>query len=87
MGNKIERIKDLYSYKTPKDGDNRKFTTVNKLATDFAIGLSGVVTNPAELTVLLRKIQEIRMLANQSICYESHGISYKQVFESEDKYS
>ena len=81
---KIQAIQDLYTYKPPKEGDDRKFKIVNKLSADFAIGLSGIITNPAELTTLLRKIQEIRMLANQAICYQSHNISYADVFKTED---
>lgn len=81
---KIESIRDLYTYKPPRDEDKAKFEKVNQLSADFAIGLSSLVTNPAELTVLLRKIQEIRMLANQAICYQSYGISYRQVYEDSD---
>lgn len=77
-----EKLKELFSYhpSTEKDRED-KHKIMNQCCSDFAVALSEVISNPAELTVLLRKIQEIRMLGNQAIAYESVGLSYRDIFE------
>ncbi len=77
---KKEAITNLFTYKPPTEQDKEKFDRVKEAVIDFAVDLSAVVTHPAEMTIILRKIQEIRMLANQAICYQSNNISYSDVF-------
>lgn len=86
---KIDRskLRDLFSYHPPVDeGRKRQHEVVNTASEDFAIALSEVIQNPAELTTLLRKIQEIRMLANQAITFDSVGISYRGIYEAKDSF-
>lgn len=81
---KIDRLKlrDLFSYHPPVDEDRKKaHEVVNTASEDFAIALSEVIDDPAELTTLLRKIQEVRMLANQAIAFKSVGIGYRGIYK------
>ena len=47
---------------------------------EYAKSLASVVTNPAELTTILREIQKVLMLANAAVCYDRVGISYRDLF-------
>ena len=65
----------------PKNDEERKLhEIVNEASIEFAKSLSQVVTNPAELTTILREIQKVRMLANAAVCYDRVGISYRDLF-------
>ena len=77
-----EKLKELFSYHpTTEKEREEKHEKMNQCCCDFALSLSDIISNPAELTVLLRKIQEIRMLGNQAIAYDSVGLSYREIFE------
>lgn len=81
---KIDRskLRDLFSYPPPVDEvRKREHEIVNTASEDFAIVLSEVIQDPAELTTILRKIQEVRMLANQAIAFKSVGISYRGIYK------
>lgn len=84
---KIDRskLRDLFSYHPPVDEERkRQHEVVNTASEDFAIALSEVIQDSAELEILLRKIQEVRMLANQAIAFNSVGISYRGIYEAKE---
>lgn len=75
-------LEDLFSYHPPRNEDEqRQHEVVNKATIAYAKALATVVNNPADLTVILREIQGVRMLANQSVCHTRMGISYRQLFD------
>ncbi len=77
-----EKLKNLFSYHPPVNKERqKKHEDVNKYCAEFAVSLADIISSPAELTVLLRKVQEIRMLANQAIVYEDANISYQDIFK------
>ena len=84
IGNNVEfqeKLEDLFSYHPPKNGAEQELhTVVNEASVAYAKALAGVVSNPAELTTILREIQKIRMLANAAVCYERVGITYRDLF-------
>ncbi len=83
---KINRLKlrDLFSYHpTAEEDTRRRYNVVNTAAEDFGIALSEVIDDPAELTTILRKIQEVRMLANQAVTMKSVEISYRGIYEEQ----
>lgn len=76
-----DKLVDLFSYHPPVTEERKqKHSVANKACVDFALTLSEVITDPAELTTLLRKIQEVRMLANQAITYEAEQLSYRDIY-------
>lgn len=77
----LERLEDLFLYHPPKnDAERELHEIVNKASITYAKALAGVITNPAELTTILREIQKVRMLANAAVCYERVGIAYRDLF-------
>jgi len=85
---KINRLKlrDLFVYHPTTEEETRnKYNVINTASEDFAIALSEVIDDPAELTTLLRKIQEVRMLANQAVTLKSIGGSYRGIYDTQDK--
>lgn len=77
-----EKLENLFSYHPPATEEDRaKHDVVNKASIEFAKSLAKVVTSPAELTTILRKIQEVRMLANFAISCDRVGISYRDLFD------
>lgn len=74
-------LEDLFTYHPPKNDEERKLhEIVNSASITYTKQLASVVTNPAELTTILREIQKVRMLANAAVCYDRVGISYKDLF-------
>ena len=80
----ISALENLFSYHPPKNEEEQKLhQIVNQASLDYAKALASVVTNPAELTTILREVQKVRMLANSAICYDRVSISYRDIFISE----
>jgi hypothetical protein len=76
------KLKALFSYHPPVDEERKHHHQVVNDSTEiYAIALSEVIDDPAELTTILRKLQEVRMLANQAIAFKSAGVSYKAICE------
>jgi len=76
------KLKALFSYHPPVDEERKRQHQVVGDSTEiYAIVLSEVIDDPAELTTILRKLQEVRMLANQAIAFKSAGVSYKAIYE------
>ena len=77
-----ENLKKLYTYHPP-ESDQRaaKHKAINDAAIAFAQAICSQIDNPAEATVILRRIQEVRMLANAAVCFEDCDISYRKLFE------
>lgn len=77
------KLDNLFSYHPPKNSqDQAQHDAVNDACSEFAHSLAEVVSNPAELTTILRKIQEVRMLANFAVSCQREGISYRDLFET-----
>jgi uncharacterized protein YdgA (DUF945 family) len=78
-------IEELFKYHPPVDAERQsKHDAINEASIRFAVELAEVISNPAELTTLLRKIQEVRMLANQAVTYDAVGLSYRAIFIGDD---
>jgi hypothetical protein len=78
---KEEILEQLFSYHPPKNEEERAFhEIVNHASLEYAFALASIIKDPAELTTILRKIQEVRMLANSAVCYDRVGISYRDLF-------
>jgi hypothetical protein len=74
-------LKQLFSYHPPKtDEERRLHEIVNEASMEYAKSLASVVKDPAELTTILKEIQNVRMLANAAVCYDRVGISYRDLF-------
>ncbi len=77
----LQKLEDLFSYHSPKnEAEQELHTIVNEASIAYAKALTGVIKNPAELTTILRKIQEARNLANFVVSCERVGISYRDLF-------
>jgi len=77
----LQKLENLFSYHPPKnDAEQGLHTVVNEASIAYAKALAGVIKNPAELTTILRKIQEARNLANFAVSCERVGISYRDLF-------
>lgn len=80
----LKKIEDLFSYHPPtSDSDQELHNVVNQASVEYAKALASVIENPAELTTILRKIQEARNLANFAVSCERVGISYRDLFTSD----
>lgn len=78
---KQDTLEQLFSYHPPKNDQEKELhNVVNNASMEYAKSLASVVTNPAELTTILREIQKVRMLANAAVCYDRVGISYRDLF-------
>jgi len=76
------KLVSLFSYHPTDDEETkRRYQIVNNSAQDLALALSEIIEDPAELTTILRKLQEVRMLANLAIASKSAGVSYKAIYE------
>ena len=76
------KLKALFNYHPPVDEERKRQHQIVGNSTEiYAIALSEVIDDPAELTTILRKLQEVRMLANQAIAFKSAGVSYKAIYE------
>jgi hypothetical protein len=77
----LEKLENLFSYHPPKnDAEQELHAIVNEASITYAKALAGIITNPAELTTILRKIQEVRNLANFAVSCERVGMSYRDLF-------
>lgn len=77
----LRKLEDLFSYHPPKnDAEKELHAVVNEASVAYAKTLASVIKNPAELTTILREIQNVRMLANAAACYERVGITYRDLF-------
>lgn len=77
----LKTLEELFSYHPPKnDAEKELHAVVNEASISYAKALAGVISNPAELTTILREIQKVRMLANAAVCYERVGITYRDLF-------
>lgn len=78
-----KKVADLFLYHPPVDPERKeRHDRINAAAIDFALEMSEIVTDPAELTTMLRKIQECRMLAHQAVTFAAEGVRYRNIFES-----
>ena len=50
---------------------------------DLVLSLSEVITNPEELNMLLRQLQQLKMQAKQAVTNESIDLDYKDIYETE----
>jgi hypothetical protein len=76
------KLVSLFSYHPTDDEETkRRYQIVNNSAQDLALALSEIIEDPAELTTILRKLQEVRMLANLAIASKSASVSYKAIYE------
>jgi len=74
-------LEQLFTYHPPKNDEERRLhEIVNEASMQFAKSISSVVKDPAELTTILKEIQNVRMLANAAVCYNRVGISYRDLF-------
>lgn len=77
----LTKLEDLFSYHPPKTDEERELhSIVNQASVDYIKSLAQVIKNPAELTTLIRKVQEVKMLANQALTYERENISIRDLF-------
>lgn len=77
----FQKLEDLFSYHPPKNAVEQELhAAVNEASIAYAKALAGFISNPAELTTILRKIQEVRTLANFAVSCERMGITYRDLF-------
>jgi hypothetical protein len=77
----LRKLEDLFSYHPPNnDAEQKLHTIVNEASIAYVKALAGVIKNPAELTTVMRKVQEARNLANFALSCERVGISYRDLF-------
>lgn len=77
----LQKLEDLFSDHPPKnDAEQELHTIVDQASIEYAKALADVIKNPAELTTILRKIQEVRNLANFAVSCERVGIAYRDLF-------
>lgn len=81
-----EKLVSLFSYRNPQNNEQRKndHIKVDKMYRELVLELADVITNPAELTTLLREVTKLRMLTNQSVVYKHEDINFKDIFVTED---
>jgi hypothetical protein len=78
------KLEELFSYHPPQNAEERaKHDLVNKATVIYAKSLAEVIKNHAELTVALRKLQEVRNTANFAVSCEREGISYRGLFDQQ----
>lgn len=81
-----DKLKELFTYHVPTSKQRQtEHEIINKASEEFAVALSKVIDNPAELITLLRKIQEMRMLVNQAITFKYNNLSYRDIFVEKEK--
>lgn len=76
-----ELLEDLFAYHPPLTNEEReKHDIINCETRALARLMLELIDNPAEATVVIRKIFEVRMAANQAVCWERVGISIRELF-------
>ena len=77
----LEKLEGLFSYHPPRnDAEQELHAVVNEASIAYAKALASVISNPAELTTILREIQKVRNLANFAVSCDRVGISYRDLF-------
>ena len=77
----FDDIEELFGHTdSPTEAQKFRHEQINKAAANFAHIITEEIDNPAELIVLLRKIQDIRCAANVAVRLEAEGISYRGLF-------
>lgn len=77
----LVKLEELFCHHASKTKETKqKHAALNLAAIEFARTLAITVSNPAELTICLRRLQEVRMLANAAIAQEGRGLSYSSIF-------
>lgn len=78
----LRKLENLFSYHPPtSDAEQELHTVVNEASIAYVKALASVIKNPAELTVAIRKVQEVRNSANFAVSCERVGISYRDLFQ------
>lgn len=68
-----------FSYNTVDEETKDKFGVVNGAIQNCARTLLCVVENKAERTIILRRLQELRMLANCAVTHDYTGVSVRDL--------
>jgi len=77
------RLAELFAASPPHSAEtSAKHQAVQDAAIACAVTIGSQIDNPAEVTVILRRIKDVAMQAHAAIDYEALGISYRGVFES-----
>ena len=79
-----QKLQELFSYHpafTPEI--KNKYDIVDNSFMDLVLSLSEVITNPEELNMLLRQLQQLKMQAKQAVTNESIDLDYKDIYETE----
>lgn len=77
----LVKLEELFCHHVPKTKETKqKHADLTLGVIEFARTLATTVSNPAELTICLRRLQEVRMLANAAIAQEGRGLSYRGIF-------
>lgn len=77
-----QKLSQIFTHCPPQTQQRiDRHDAINGASYSFARAVCEQIDNPAEVTTILRKIQEVRMLANAAIYFEEAGISYRGVFE------
>lgn len=83
-----QKLAELFSYHPPKNQEEvAKHELVNKSCFELALILSEVIKDPAQLTVVLRLVDTIRMSANAAVAYERTGITFRDLFDEKPEES
>lgn len=75
-----EKLNDVFSYHPPDEERAKKHAEWNQLVINFVTESAEYIESPADYTVFLRQMQVIRMLGNQTICNQSIGLNYRDIF-------
>lgn len=68
-----------FSYNTVDDSTKEKFSVINDAVQRCALTLMSVVENKAERTLILRRLQELRMLTNCAVTHDYTGITLRDL--------
>lgn len=75
------KLAELFKHHPPSSDRGQKHEVINAATFQFILTISEVIDNPAELTVIIRKMQEIRNSANTALTYDEMGLSIRNIFE------
>ena len=73
----LEDLKKLFGHDAGTPEQKQKHARINEAAARFAQALCEEVDNPAEITGILRAIQDIRTKSNIAVRFEVLNISYR----------
>lgn len=77
----IDKLKDVFSYHPPDTERAKKHSGWNDLVVDFVVASAEYIQNEEDYLLFLNKMQQIRMLGNQTITNQSLGLNYRDIFE------